>query len=60
MCNWVKLENVANGRKAHGSQVMMNSECHAKNFARDLEINKEDFNWVSNMNRFVLRKDHSL
>lgn len=56
----MKLENVAKDRKAHGRQVMMNSECDAKKFARDLEINKEDFNWVSNMNGFAFLKDHSL
>ena len=41
---------------------MMNSECHAKKFALDLEINKEllkDFNQVNNVNEFASLKDHT-
>lgn len=40
----------------------MNSECHAKKFSLDLEINKEllkDFNQVNNVNGFASLKDHT-
>lgn len=40
----------------------MNSECHAKKFAFDFQLNKEllkDFNQASNINGFALLKDHS-
>ena len=41
---------------------MMNSECHVKKFALDLEINKEllkDFSQVNNVNEFASLKDHT-
>ena len=41
---------------------MMNSECHAKQCALDLEINKEllkDFNEVNNVKGFASLKDHT-
>ena len=41
---------------------MMNSECHAKKCALDLEINKEllkDFNQINNVNGFASLEDHT-
>lgn len=42
---------------------MMNSQCHAKQFALHLEIHKEllkDFNQVNKVKGFASLKDHAL